>query len=278
MRWSGRRRSENIEDRRGISAKGAAGGLGGLGIIIAIAYVVITGDTSMLSQMGGAGAVSPSAPSAEEAKYEEFASVTLADTEEVWTRLFRRQGQSYRKPVLVLFRGGVDSACGFASSAVGPFYCGEDYKMYLDLGFFDDMRTKLGARGDFAWAYVIAHEVGHHVQKLVGTLDQVHERRQRMNEREANALSVRLELQADYYAGVWAHHAKDLAGLDRADIQEAMEAASAIGDDTLQRKSQGHVVPDAFTHGTSEQRMRWFMKGFESGDPDGGDTFRVRNL
>lgn len=278
MRWSGRRRSENIEDRRGISAKGAAGGLGGLGIIIAIAYVVITGDTSMLSQMGGAGAVSPSAPSAEEAKYEEFASVMLADTEEVWTRLFRRQGQSYRKPVLVLFRGGVDSACGFASSAVGPFYCGEDYKMYLDLGFFDDMRTKLGARGDFAWAYVIAHEVGHHVQKLVGTLDQVHERRQRMNERDANALSVRLELQADYYAGVWAHHAKDLAGLDRADIQEAMEAASAIGDDTLQRKSQGHVVPDAFTHGTSEQRMRWFMKGFESGDPDGGDTFRVRNL
>lgn len=277
MRWSGRRRSENIEDRRGISAKGAAGGIGGLGVILAIAYVVITGDTSVLSQMGGAPAVS-GAPSANEAAYEEFASVTLADTEEVWTKLLRGQGQSYRKPVMVLFRGGVDSACGFASSAVGPFYCGEDYKVYLDLGFFDDMKSKLGARGDFAQAYVIAHEVGHHVQKLTGTLDQVHQQRQRMNEREANALSVRLELQADYYAGVWAHHARELAGLDRADIQEAMEAASAIGDDTLQRKSQGRVVPDAFTHGTSEQRMRWFMKGFESGNPDGGDTFRVRNL
>lgn len=278
MRWSGRRQSDNIEDRRGISAKGAAGGIGGLGIILAIAYVVITGDTSVLSQMGGSAAVSPSAPSANEAAYQEFASVTLADTEDVWSELFRKEGKTYRKPVMVLFRGGVDSACGFASSAVGPFYCGEDYKMYLDLGFFDDMKTKLGARGDFAWAYVIAHEVGHHVQKLLGTLDEVHEQRRRMSEREANAISVRLELQADYYAGVWAHHAKDTAGLDRADIQEAMEAASAIGDDTLQRKSQGRVVPDAFTHGTSEQRMRWFMKGFESGDPEGGDTFRVRNL
>lgn len=277
MRWSGRRRSENIEDRRGISAKGAAGGIGGLGIILAIAYVVITGDTSVLNQMGGSAPVS-GAPSANESAYEEFVSVTLADTEEVWSRLFRQDGQSYQKPVMVLFRGGVDSACGFASSAVGPFYCGEDFKVYLDLGFFDDMKSKLGARGDFAQAYVIAHEVGHHVQKLLGTLDQVHEQRRRMSEREANALSVRLELQADYYAGVWAHHAKDMAGLDRADIQEAMEAASAIGDDTLQRKSQGHVVPDAFTHGTSEQRMRWFMKGFESGNPDGGDTFRVRNL
>lgn len=276
MRWSGRRQSENVEDRRGISAKGAAGGIGGLGVVIAIAYVLLTGDTSVLNQMGGSPVAG--SPSANEAVYEEFASVTLADTEQVWSELFRQDGQSYKKPVMVLFRGGVDSACGFASSAVGPFYCGEDYKVYLDLGFFDDMKSKLGARGDFAWAYVIAHEVGHHVQKLVGTLDQVHTQRQRMSEREANALSVRLELQADYYAGVWAHHAKEMAGLDRADIQEAMEAASAIGDDTLQRKSQGHVVPDAFTHGTSEQRMRWFMKGFESGDPDGGDTFRVRNL
>lgn len=275
MRWSGRRQSTNIEDRRGISPGKAAGGIGGVGVIIAIAYALFTGDTSVLNQIAVTGT---GQPSPHEAEYKEFSSVTLADTEEVWTNLFRQSGSSYQAPTMVLFNGSVESACGFASAAVGPFYCGEDNKVYLDLGFFDQMKGQLGAKGDFAQAYVIAHEVGHHVQNLLGTMDKVHQARSRMSEREANALSVRLELQADFYAGVWAHHAREMAGLDQTDIREAMEAASAIGDDTLQKKGQGYVVPDAFTHGSSEQRMRWFMKGFESGDPRQGDTFSASRL
>lgn len=275
MRWSGRRQSTNIEDRRGISAGKAAGGLGGVGVIIAIAYALFTGDTSVLNQIAVTGT---GQPSPHEAEYKEFSAVTLADTEEVWSNLFQQSGSSYQTPTMVLFNGSVESACGFASAAVGPFYCGEDYKVYLDLGFFDQMKGQLGAKGDFAQAYVIAHEVGHHVQNLLGTMDRVHEARSRMSEREANALSVRLELQADFYAGVWAHHAREMAGLDQADIREAMEAAEAIGDDTLQKRSQGYVVPDAFTHGTSEQRTRWFIKGFESGDPKQGDTFSTSRL
>jgi uncharacterized protein len=274
MRWSGRRQSGNIEDRRSMSK--AAGGIGGIGLILAIAYVALTGDISVLNQLpiGGGGG----APSSQEAAYREFVGVTLADTEEVWTKIFAKNGRQYEKPVLVLFRGSVDSACGFAGSAVGPFYCGEDKKMYLDLGFFDQMKSQLGAKGDFAQAYVIAHEVGHHVQNLLGTLDKVHDARGRLSQKQANELSVRLELQADFYAGVWAHHAQGLAGIDRQDIREGLEAAEAIGDDTLQKKQQGQVVPDAFTHGTSEQRMRWFLKGFETGDLRQGNTFQATRL
>jgi uncharacterized protein len=275
MRWSGRRQSENIEDRRGMSAGKAAGGLGGVGVIIAIAYALFTGDTSVLNQVavGGTGTPSPN-----EAEYKEFSAVTLADTEEVWSALFQKSGSTYKPPKMVLFNGSVESACGFASAAVGPFYCGEDSNVYLDLGFFDQMKGQLGAKGDFAQAYVIAHEVGHHVQNLLGTMQKVHQARSSMSEGQANQLSVRLELQADFYAGVWAHHAREMAGLDQADIREAMEAASAIGDDTLQKRQQGYVVPDAFTHGSAEQRMRWFMKGFESGDPKQGDTFSTSRL
>lgn len=275
MRWSGRRQSENIEDRRGISPGKAAGGLGGVGVIIAIAYALFTGDTSVLNQIAVSGT---GKPSPHEAEYKEFAAVTLADTEAVWSALFQKNGTTYKPPKMVLFNGSVESACGFASAAVGPFYCGEDSNVYLDLGFFDQMKGQLGAKGDFAQAYVIAHEVGHHIQNLSGTLDKVHQARTSMGKTQANELSVRLELQADFYAGVWAHHAKEMAGLDREDIREAMEAASAIGDDTLQKQQQGYVVPDAFTHGSSEQRMRWFMKGYETGDPKQGDTFSASRL
>lgn len=209
----------------------------------------------------------------------EFVAVTLADTEQVWREVLpRAAGVAYREPTLVLFTGRVQSACGIAGSAVGPFYCPEDEDVYLDLDFFRTLSQKLGARGDFAQAYVIAHEVGHHVQKVLGTMDQVDQRRRRMGEREANALTVRLELQADFYAGVWAHHARSLAALDAADIREAMEAASAIGDDRLQMQAQGYVVPDAFTHGTSAQRTKWFLRGWETGDPKQGDTFGATNL
>jgi predicted metalloprotease len=278
MRWSGRRQSTNIEDRRGRTAKGVAG-VGGVGLVIAIIYVLVTGDVGALQgQIGPALQSSPTLSPEQEARHKEFVAVTLADTEEVWGALFSQSGERYQPPTLVLFSGSVESACGFASAAVGPFYCGEDMKAYLDFSFFDQMESQLGAGGDFARAYVIAHEIGHHVQNLLGTLDQVHARRSRMGETEANALSVRLELQADFYAGVWAHHAREMAALDEADIREAMNAASAIGDDTLQKRGQGYVVPDAFTHGTSEQRTRWFMKGYRTGDPSQGDTFSARSL
>ena len=278
MRWSGRRQSSNIEDRRGSRARGVAG-FGGVGLVVLLIYVFMTGDIGALQGPIAEGLQStPNIDPQQEARHKEFAAVTLADTEEVWTQLFAQSGESYQTPVLVLFSGSVDSGCGFASSAVGPFYCGEDMKAYLDLTFFDQLDSQFGASGDFAQAYVIAHEIGHHVQNLLGTLDRVHRQRASMSEADANKLSVRLELQADFYAGVWAHHAKEMASLDESDIREAMEAASAIGDDTIQRRSQGHVVPDAFTHGTSEQRMRWFMRGFQSGDPSQGDTFSARSL
>ncbi len=278
MRWSGRRQSTNVEDRRGSTAKGAAG-VGGVGLVIAIIYVLVTGDVGALEgQIGPALQSAPTISPEQEAKHKEFVAVTLADTEQVWTAIFSSAGEKYQAPTLVLFSGSVDSACGMASAAVGPFYCGEDMKAYLDFSFFDQMETQLGARGDFARAYVIAHEIGHHVQNLLGTLDKVNSQRSRMSESDANALSVRLELQADFYAGVWAHDARELAALDEGDIREAMEAASAIGDDTLQKRGQGYVVPDAFTHGTSEQRMRWFMSGYRTGDVNKGDTFSARSL
>lgn len=212
-------------------------------------------------------------------RLKQFVAVVLADTEEVWHEQFRRMGKTYREPKLVLFSGSVESACGFASSAVGPFYCPADEKLYIDLSFFDELDQRLGAPGDFAQAYVIAHEVGHHVQNLLGISDWVQSQRRQLSEAEYNQLSVRLELQADFLAGVWAHYAQaKFKVLEPGDLEEAFQAAQAIGDDRLQRRAQGYVVPDSFTHGTSEQRLRWFRRGFETGDLNQGDTFRAKEL
>jgi hypothetical protein len=223
-------------------------------------------DSGVLNQQGGAPVEQGPTDPAEDAAVG-FVSVVLADTEDVWSELFRQQGGAYVEPKLVLFRGEVQSACGYASAAVGPFYCPADQDVYLDLQFFDDLKQQLGAPGDFAQAYVIAHEIGHHVQKLTGVSDQVREQQQRVGEVEANRLSVRLELQADYFAGVWAHHVQRTKQvLDPNDIEEALNAATAIGDDRLQRQARGTVVPDSFTHGTSAQRLRWFREGYDTGD------------
>ncbi len=284
MRWKGRRQSENIEDRRGRSAGSGVAVGGGIGTLVLVLLVALLGgDPSQLlsgqAPAGGGASSGQSRPMTQaEEESREFVSVVLADTEEIWSKLFAARGERYEAPRLVLFTGQVQSGCGFASAQVGPFYCGEDKTVYLDTSFFKEMRDRLGAGGDFAQAYVIAHEVGHHVQNLEGTLGQVAKARQRMSETQANALTVRLELQADFYAGVWAHHARDMASIDRQDIEEALEAAHAIGDDTLQKQAQGYVVPDAFTHGTSDQRMRWFVRGWETGDANQGDTFNQRSL
>ncbi len=212
--------------------------------------------------------------SEEENQKAEFVKVVLKDTEDVWNKLFQERGETYQEPILVLFTGVDQSGCGTASAAMGPFYCPEDSKVYIDLSFYDDLQSRFGAPGDFAMAYVVAHEVGHHVQDLWGISDKVHAARQRLSEEEYNKLSVKLELQADFLAGVWAHHDQELNNiLEPGDIEEALTAANAIGDDRLQKQSQGYVVPDAFTHGTSEQRMYWFKKGFETGDIEQGDTF-----
>jgi uncharacterized protein len=280
MRWKGRRQSDNVEDRRGQVPKGAA--VGGLGAIVLVLLVaMLGGDPSQVINQLNTGTGTTSEPrelTAEDRENEEFVRVVLADTEEVWRAIFRERGATYDEPRLVLFEGMVESACGTASSAVGPFYCSLDKSVYLDTSFFQELGSRFGAPGDFAQAYVIAHEVGHHVQNLLGTMERVNEARSRMSERQANELSVRLELQADFYAGVWAHHAQRMAGIDRQDIEEGIGAANAIGDDTLQRQAQGHVVPDSFTHGSSEQRVRWFLKGFETGDLRQGDTFSASRL
>lgn len=283
MRWKGERESSNIEDRRG-SGRGLAVG-GGIGtvVILAIAFLFGADPSAILDQLQGGGQQTsapqssrPANPAEEESK--KFTSVVLASTEDIWTDIFRREGRQYRQPQLVLFTDAVRSACGQASSAVGPFYCPGDLKVYLDLSFFDELNKRFRAPGDFAQAYVIAHEIGHHVQKLLGTSDKVDAMRGRISEREMNQLSVRLELQADFYAGVWAYYAQKKGLLEVGDIEEALNAATAIGDDRLQRESQGRVVPDSFTHGTSEQRARWFRKGLETGDIRQGDTFNTRNL
>lgn len=274
MKWIGRRGSSNIDDRRRMGGGRIAMG-GGIGTIVVIAIVwLLGGDPSqVLNQMQGQQGQQV-ATSAEEDSVARFVSVVLADTEEVWDALFAENGQTYRKPTMVLFRGAVESACGSASSASGPFYCSADEKIYIDLSFCDELKQRFGAPGDFAIAYVIAHEVGHHVQNLLGTLGEVNDERSRLGEKQANKLTVRLELQADYYAGVWAYHAQNtLQVVEKGDIAEAMNAASAVGDDRLQMKTQGQVVPDAFTHGTSEQRMEWFEKGYTSGRLEGGNTF-----
>lgn len=279
MRWKDRRQSDNIEDRRGMSGGGklALGGLGGLGGIVVLVLALVFGVDlrQLLGQLPSSGGDVPiSRPTnQQEEELRQFVGVVLAETEDAWTDIFRQIGRTYRKPTLVIFNDQVESACGVAGAAVGPFYCPGDQKLYIDLSFFQDLRTKLGAPGDFAIAYVVAHEVGHHVQNLLGTMDQVNEARRRMSEKRANQLSVRLELQADFYAGVWAHHARNRGIVEAGDIEEALGAASAVGDDHLQHRGQGYVVPDSFTHGTSEQRARWFRSGFETGDVRSGDTF-----
>lgn len=280
MRYKGRRQSSNVEDRRGMSTGKKFGIRGGiLGVIALVVYVLLGGDPQMALQfLQGDPATSQMSteyqPTAHEQELVEFVSVTLADTEDVWHRLFENSGLTYREPTLVLFNGAVESACGFAESATGPFYCPGDEKVYIDLNFLEELQQKLGAQGDFAVAYIVAHEVGHHVQKLLGVLDKVHGLRGRVSESEYNAQTVRLELQADFYAGIWAHHAQKMKNiLETGDIEEAMNAAQAVGDDRIQMKSRGYVVPDSFTHGTSQQRMTWFKKGFDTGNVNRGDTF-----
>ena len=281
MRWRGERQSTNIEDRRGLSAGRVAVG-GGLGTIVILVLALLFGvnPQRLLEQIPSEEqpAVQSSRPqNAEEEELKQFVAVVLAKSEDVWTDVFRQNGRQYREPTLVLFTGQVSSACGNAGAAVGPFYCPGDEKLYLDLSFFNELQRRFRAPGDFAQAYVIAHEVGHHVQNLLGTMEKVDSVRGRMSESQANELSVRLELQADFFAGVWAHYAQQKGLLEAGDIEEALGAASAVGDDSLQRETQGYVVPDSFTHGTSEQRSRWFRKGLETGDIRQGDTFSSRS-
>jgi predicted metalloprotease len=282
MKWAGRRESTNVEDRRGISGGGIAVGGGIIGVIVLLIQLFLGGgDASTIPE------TMPSGPShqmsAEEQKLDDerasFVKVVLADTEDVWGKLFADQGKTYQEPVLVLFRDAVQSACGMAGSATGPFYCPGDDKLYIDLSFFEQMQNHLQAPGDFAMAYVVAHEVGHHIQNLNGTTEKMARLRQRLSEGEYNRYSVRLELQADFLAGVWAHHAQRMKNiLEANDIEEALNAANAIGDDRLQKQAQGHVVPESFTHGTSEQRVYWFKKGFQTGDLNQGNTFNDPSL
>lgn len=280
MKWRGRRGSSNVEDRRGMGGKTLVGG--GIGGIVMILIVALLGGDpgALLNNLGTTGTDNP-APYEEteqEQELSDFVSVVLADTEEVWTEIFREEGREYKEPTLVLYTDSVQSACGTAGSSVGPFYCPGDQKLYIDLSFYDELQREFQAPGDFAMAYVIAHEVGHHVQTLLGTTDKLAAQRQRLNQTGYNKYQVRFELQADYLAGVWAHHAQGMDVVEEGDLEEAINAASAVGDDTIQKKAQGHVVPESFTHGTSEQRKRWFEKGFQSGTIEGGDTFNARNL
>ena len=286
MRWEGSRRSDNVEDRRGSSLGGRPVALGAGGFVIILIIALLTGVNPLSLLQGvdanvdtpvASGSAVPGTP--EEEKMKDFVSAVLGETEDVWREIFSRRGKTYRDPKLVLFSGLVESACGTAQSASGPFYCPGDEKVYLDMSFFSELSQRLGAPGDFAQAYVIAHEIGHHVQDLLGISGQVDAMRRRVGEAESNQLSVRLELQADFLAGVWAHYAQErMSVLEPGDLEEALNAASSIGDDRLQRRSQGYVVPDAFTHGTSEQRVKWFRRGYETGDMAQGDTFSARDL
>jgi len=286
MQWRGRRQSGNVEDQRGSGGGGGFGGLpikGGIGLVIVVVVIgLITGQNplSLLQQvpLDNGPSVSQSAPyqaTPEEEELSQFVRVVLADTEDVWNQLMN----DYREPTLVLFSGSVQSGCGSADASTGPFYCSVDEKLYIDLSFYEELKSRFEAPGDFAQAYVIAHEVGHHVQHLLGITDKVHEMRGQLSEEEYNKLSVKLELQADFLAGVWAHHANNMNNMiEDGDYEEAMNAASAIGDDRLQKQARGYVVPDSFTHGTSAQRQRWFKKGFDTGDLNQGDTFNTPNL
>jgi len=284
MRWRGERESSNVEDRRGMSGGGRIAIGGGLGTLIIIIIAVLLGadPRQILQQVPNDTAPSTSqAPrpgNTEEEELKKFVSVVLAKTEDVWEGIFRQNGKQYRDPTLVLFTGEVQSACGLGSAASGPFYCPGDQKVYIDLSFYEELRRRFKSPGDFAQAYVIAHEVGHHVQKLLGISDRVDSMQRRMSEVDANRLSVRLELQADFFAGVFARYVQKQGLLEEGDIEEALNAASAIGDDAIQKQTSGRVVPDSFTHGTSEQRLRWFRKGFDTGDIRQGDTFSATNL
>lgn len=285
MRLGGERRSDNVEDRRGtrISRKavGVGGGIGTILLVIAALYLGIDPRIFLSagpSQEQVTEEVSTGPRSAEENRMADFSSAVLASTEDVWSSLFRAAGKSYRPPKLVLFTDAVQSACGFAQAAVGPFYCPADQKVYIDLAFFKEMERRLGAGGDFAQAYVISHEVGHHVQNLLGIMDKAQAARTRTSEWEANRISVLLELQADCFAGVWANHADQARGiLEKGDVEEGMNAASAVGDDRMMRRGGGYVVPDSFTHGSSAQRVKWFRVGIESGDVNRCSTFTAQN-
>jgi len=282
MEWKGRKRSTNVEYSKGTGKKVAGGGIGAI-LIAGIALLLSGGDLSSIFNLLQSGALSGGTQmemvddssteglSAKELELREYVEVILAETEAVWEEEFRKMGKVYRKPKMHVFKSAVQSACGGASSATGPFYCSADEKVYLDLSFFDELNAKY-AKGDFPLAYVIAHEVGHHVQHLLGTLEQVHAYRNR-GQKEYNQMTVRLELQADFYAGLWANKSAYNLQLSNSDINEALNAASAIGDDRLQMQAQGYVVPDSFTHGTSEQRSRWFKKGYTTGDFNQGDSF-----
>jgi uncharacterized protein len=272
MLWRGRRESGNVEDRRFSGGRIAAGG-GILGVIVYVISLFMGGDPSQLPQPGGSRPLTEAEQAADDERAH-FVKVVLAETEDVWHSILQREGKSYVDPTLVLFRDQVESACGFASSASGPFYCPSNQRVYIDLSFFEEMQNRFQVKGDFPMAYVIAHEVGHHVQNLLGISDKVAGLRQQLSEKEYNRYSVKLELQADFFAGVWARHAHQMDTiLEEGDIEEGLMAANAVGDDRLQKQSKGYVVPDAFTHGTSQQRMYWFKKGFETGDIRQGDTF-----
>lgn len=287
MLWQGRRQSSNIDDRRGMSGGKLAAGGGIIGIIALVISLLMGGDgdvTNQLPQISSQNTqLSPEETAADEQRAG-FVKVVLADTEDVWSTLLKQSGETYPAPTLVLFRDAVQSACGNASAASGPFYCPADQDLYIDLSFYEELQSRFKAPGDFAMAYVVAHEVGHHLQKLMGISDKVQQLRGSVSKEEYNQYSVRLELQADFYAGVWAHHAQKIKTtdgrniIDSDDINEALAAANAIGDDRLQKEGQGYVVPESFTHGTSAQRMFWFKKGFETGDMRQGDTFNTNSL
>ena len=285
MRWGDGRRSDNVEDRRGMPGSGRMIG-GGLGTVLLVLVALYFGvDPSIILNQGGLPlpntqeSAAPHSASPEEQRQADFVSVVLGDTEDTWRALFKRSGQEYEEPKLVLFSGAVQSACGMASAAVGPFYCPADRKVYIDLRFYGDLQDKFGAPGDFAQAYVIAHEVGHHVQNLLGIADKVQSLRARASQAESNKLSVMMELQADCLAGVWAHHADRTRHiLEAGDVEEALNAASSIGDDRLQRQARGTVTPDSFTHGSSAQRVQWFRRGLETGSFGQCNTFASREL
>ena len=287
MRWQGRKQSDNIEDRRGSGSGGGRfpGGRGGMGfgglIVVLIGYFVfgvdltgmVSGNSAPTAQVATQQSAGPVKQTGEEAQLRELSGVVLGSTEEAWAGYFQKHGATYREPKMVLYRGATSTACGTGQSAMGPFYCPADEKVYLDLAFYDDMKNQLRAEGDFAFAYVIAHEVGHHVQNLLGINQKVSQAQRSGSKKQANQLSVALELQADCFAGVWGQHVQKQGLLEIGDVEKAMNAAAAVGDDRLQQQATGRVVPDSFTHGSSEQRMQWFNRGFQSGDPAQCNTF-----
>ncbi|MEN8153756.1 MAG: neutral zinc metallopeptidase [Acidobacteriota bacterium] len=284
MRWRGRERSTNVEDRRRVGGKKIALG-GGFGtIIIAVIFILLGGNPKQILKFLDPGQTATTTGTTQSSPLPDdelanFISVVLADTEDVWKKIFRESGRVYREPKLVLFRGHVRSACGFAGAATGPFYCPGDEKVYIDLEFLEEMLRRFKSSGDFAMAYILAHEVGHHVQKQLGIMNKVDSKRGLVSQKKLNELTVRLELQADFLAGIWVHHAQKMKNiLEEGDVEEALRAVAAVGDDRIQMKQRGYVVPDSFTHGTSEQRLRWFRKGMKTGDPNQGDTFSTRNL